>query len=147
MSKSLKKFSTVKLELEITKRKIVELQNQRSSIDDKIKNLSVIEGKVEKLTKPSSKKNTKIKKSMHKGRVANGLSLKDRLITIAADSAPRSATEFLAVLDNDGWKSTSPKPYYVVSAGLASLVKKNVFRRVEKGSYQLVKRELLAVIA
>jgi len=46
----------------------------------------------------------------------------------------RTATQFLTILENDGWKSTSATPYYVVSAQLATLVEKKIFNRVSKGS-------------
>jgi hypothetical protein len=145
---SLKKFSTSKLEQEINKRRISELQTQKTMIEAKIKTLSTStsNNKVEKLGKPV-KKSSKLKKVMHKSRVAGSISLKDRLIAIGSDETVRTATEFLTILENDGWKSTSAKPYYVVSAGLASLAEKNVFRRVSKGSYQLVKNEPVVVVA
>lgn len=143
--KSLKKVSTKQLEREITKRKISDLESQRTTIDQKIKNLTGVETTVEKLNNKKSKKSVKIKKAMHKSRSVNGISLTTRLTTIASDGATRSTNDYLTRLENDGWKSTSAKPYYVVAAALASLEKKNVFRRVEKGSYQLVKNEPVVV--
>lgn len=146
---SLKKISTKHLEREITKRKVSELESQKTIIEKKIKSLTGTENTVEKLNKKSNKKSsksTKVKKVMHKSRAVNGTSLTTRLSTIAADGATRTTTEYVTALENDGWKSTSAKPYYVVAAALATLATKNVFRRVSKGSYQLSKVEPVAVI-
>ncbi len=155
---SLKNFSSVKLEQELNKRKISELTNQRAIIEDKIKHLNttaVVSNKVEKLVKPTKsvktiksvkKKSSKLKKTMHKGRAVNAISLRDRLMTIASDGIVRNATQFLAILENDGWKSTSAKPYYVISAQLATLADKKLFNRVSKGSYQLSKNEPIVIV-
>jgi hypothetical protein len=137
---SLKKISTKQLEREITKRKVSELEIQKSLIEKKIKSLNGTENVVEKLNK-KAKKALKLKKAMHKGRSVNNISLTSRLITVGSDGATRTTTEYLTALENDGWKSTSAKPYYVVAAALATLEKKNVFRRIAKGSYQWVNNE------
>ena len=137
---SLKKISTKQLKREITKREISDLESQKTMIDKKIKSLGGNEHVVEKLNK-KAKKALKVKKAMHKGRSVNNISLTTRLTTVAADLAVRTTKEYVTALENNGWKSTSAKPYYVVAAALATLEKKNVFRRIEKGSYQLANNE------
>jgi RNA-binding protein YhbY len=138
----LKEASIKQLEHEINKRRVVkvkELEAQKQEIENKIKKLANNSGDavIETINDGKSKM---LKKSMSKT-VVTGTSeesLKDRLIRLGGDRGVRTTNEFLTMLEVEGWKSTSPKPYYVVAAALASLEKKNVFRRISKGSYQLV---------
>lgn len=139
-STSLKKASIKQLENEISKRrtaKIKELEAKKNQIEKEIRAWSgnSTESVAETMTSGNSKT---LKKSMSKNVVVSEESLKDRLVRIAGDRAVHTTSELLSMLENEGWKSTSAKPYYVVAAALASLEKKNVFRRINKGSYQLV---------
>lgn len=144
MSKStlLKEASIKQLEHEMNKRRVVkvkELEAQKQKIENKIKELAnnSSDAVIETINNGKSKT---LKKSMSKT-VASNMSeesLKDRLIRLGADRGVRTTNEFLNMLEVEGWKSTSPKPYYVVAAALASLEKKTVFRRISKGSYQLI---------
>jgi len=141
MSKpSLKKFSVKQLEQEISRRKILELEQEKSKIEEEIKVLSGTEELT--TTVVPNKISKKIKKFMKKDKVVNDKSLKSQLISIGSDYNVHTTNEFLTVLENSGWKTTSPKPYYVVAAALASLEKKNIFRRITKGSYVLNRNEV-----
>jgi RNA-binding protein YhbY len=136
----LKEASIKQLEHEMHKRRVVkvkELEAQKQEIENKIKELANNTGDAVIETINNSKSKT-LKKSMSKSVVTSEESLKDRLVRLGGDRGVRTTNEFLNMLEAEGWKSTSPKPYYVVAAALASLEKKNVFRRISKGSYQLV---------
>lgn len=136
----LKKASIKQLEHEINKRRVIkvkQLEAKKQEIDNEIREIESIVGDVIVETISNNKSKT-LKKSMSKSVVTNEESLKERLIRLGNDRGVRTTSELLDMLEADGWKSTSPKPYYVVAAALASLEKKNVFRRISKGSYQLV---------
>lgn len=139
----LKKASIKQLENEINKRrtaKVKELEAKKQEIETEIRKINGIEGDTVVETGINGSVKT-LKKSMSKSVVPvveNNESLKDRLVRIGKDRGVHTTTYFLNTLENEGWKSTSAKPYYVVAAALASLEKKNVFRRIEKGSYQLI---------
>lgn len=127
--------------------KIEELRKECNKIEQKIIELggsidTNTTGVVEALVSPN--KTPRIKKSMQKTRILNDKSLKDHLMNIASDGKARSATDFLTELKNSGWKSQSAKPYYVVAAALAAQEKKNVFRRIDRGTYELVKNSIIA---
>jgi hypothetical protein len=143
MSKNntLKKASIKQLEQELNARKstkIAELKLEVSKLERQINELSPkTVGVIETLP---TKKITRLKKSMARGRIVGKKSLADLLVDIG-ENAPetRKINEYKTALEAGGWKSSSPTPYYVVAAALAAQTKKRVFRRVSEGSYELVK--------
>jgi len=132
--------------------KLVELEKQKSKIDEEIRALSSTatgvkpQETIATVNLSTSEKDSKktARKSMSKNKViraVNDKPLKDLLLDIAADNQPRTTSEFLTKLENNGWKTTSAKPYHVIFAQLTTLEKKNLLQRVGRGTYQMVKGE------
>jgi hypothetical protein len=137
----LKKASLKQLEQEVSKRrtkKVKELEEKKQRIEAEIRDLNG--NIIETIIEPKVSGAKTLKKSMRKNApvVVIDEPLKERLVRLARDGGIKTTKYLLSTLEAEGWKSTSARPYYVVAAAMASLEKKNVFRRITKGSYQLV---------
>lgn len=134
-----------KLEKELNKYKAVKLarlESERDLISNQIRNLGGANSSDESIKiETISAKRQIVKKSMKRMPTNDTIAIKDRLIQIASDKQVRNTNEYLQALEATGWTTTSTKPYYVVATALASLVNKNVFTRVAKGSYQIIEQQ------
>lgn len=139
--KAINKLPISEIEAIYTTKKISSLEEQLKSLRHSVglvsKPFSTVK-KSRKGTKKSTVKKVRRSARKNQARIINEVSLKERLTQIASDGVIRNANQFIEVLDNTGWKTSSTNRYQIVAAALAKLKDKNKFERVNKGEYRII---------